>query len=165
MTASDRSPDRVLRAIAIFKFAKAALLVAVGLGALRLLDPTVASNAQHWLAALAASSDRRVVQRLIALASGLSPGRLEALGIGAFFYATLFTTEGVGLWRGARWAEYLTVIASLSLVPFELVPVLRVVTVPRLVALVVNLAVVAYLIHRLLRARHVEQPAIPDPVP
>ncbi len=165
MTAADRPPDGVLRAIAVFKFSKAVLLVAVGLGALRLLDPTVAADAQHWLAALAASTDRRVVQRLIAVASGLSPGRLEALGIGAFFYATLFTIEGVGLWRAARWAEYLTVIASLSLVPVELFQVARAVTPSRVAALVVNLAVVAYLIHRLSRARPAEPHPIPDAVP
>jgi len=155
----------MLRAIAVFKFSKVVLLVAVGLGTLRLLDPAVAARAQHWLAALAASSDRRAVQRLIALASGLSPGRLEALGIGAFFYATLFTIEGVGLWRGAHWAEYLTVIAGLSLVPFELIQVTRVVTVSRVAALLVNLAVVAYLMYRLLRARGTEPRPIPDGQP
>src|SRR5256885_2263664 len=96
--------DRVLRLIALFKFCKAMLLVVVGLGALELLDPNMAARAQHWVAALASSSDRSVVQRVIALVSGLSPGRLEALGVGAFLYAGLFTIAGRGLWRGRAWA-------------------------------------------------------------
>src|SRR5207245_10516789 len=106
--------DRVVRLIALFKFCKATLLVAVGLGALQLLHPDVAARAQQWVAALATNSDRQIVQQLIALIGDLSPARLEALGIGAFLYAALFATEGVGLWLLKRWAEYLMVIATLT---------------------------------------------------
>src|SRR5438309_497121 len=88
-------PDRVLRLIALFKFCKALLLVVVGLGALELLDPDMAARAQRWVAALASSNDRHVVQQIIALVGGLSPRRLQALGVGAFLYAALFTVEGV----------------------------------------------------------------------
>jgi len=143
--------DRVLRLIALFKFCKAVLLVVVGLGALRLLDPGVAARAQRWMAALASSNDRSAVQHVIASLAGLSPRRLEAVGVGAFLYAVLFTIEGVGLWRGKRWAEYLTVIATLSLVPLEVFELTRAVTPPRLAALVVNLAVVVYLLGRIRR--------------
>lgn len=141
----------MLRLIALFKFCKAVLLVAVGLGALRLLDPGVAARAQRWVAALASSNDRSAVQHVIALVAGLSPGRLEAVGGGAFLYAGLFTVEGVGLWRSRGWAEYLTVIATLSLVPVEVFGLTRAVTLPRVAALVVNLAVVAYLLGRIRR--------------
>lgn len=144
-------PDRVLRLIAVFKFCKAVLLVGVGLGALRLLDPSVAARAQRWVTALASSSDRGVVQQVIGLVGGLSPHGLAAVGVGAFLYAALFTVEGVGLWRRRRWAEYLTVIATLSLVPLEVFELARAVTPPRLAALVVNLAVVAYLLGRIRR--------------
>jgi len=143
--------SRVLRLIAVFKFLKALLLVAVGMGALKLLDPTVAARAQEWLRALATSSDRRVVQDLLQLVSRLSPERLEALGVGAFLYAGLFTTEGVGLWLGKRWAEYLTVIATGSFVPFEIYELARRPGPARLAALVLNLAVVVYLIYHLRR--------------
>ena len=51
--------------IALFKFAKAGLLVALGLGAMELLRPAVARRAQEWLTATAVSSDRVVVQRLL----------------------------------------------------------------------------------------------------
>src|SRR6059058_1630072 len=99
--------DRVLRLIALFKFCKAVLLVIVGLGALQLLDPAMAARAQRWVAALASSNDRSAVQQVIAYVGGLSPHRLEAVGVGAFLYAGLFTVEGMGLWRRKRWAEYL----------------------------------------------------------
>lgn len=151
VASAEQERDRVLRLIAVFKFCKAALLLAVGLGALGLLQPSVAERAREWVAALAASDDRRAVQRIMALVTGLSPGHLQALGIGAFLYAGLFTTEGTGLWLAKKWAEYLTVIATLSLVPLEVFEVARRLSPSRVAALIVNLVVAAYLIHRLRR--------------
>ena len=130
--------------------------MAVGLGALQLLHPDVAARAQQWVAALATSSDRRIVQHLIALVGNLSPARLEALGIGAFLYAALFATEGVGLWLRKRWAEFLTVIATLTFVPVAVFELTRKVSPSRLAALVLNLVVVAYLARRLLSRRRDE---------
>ena len=127
--------------------------MAVGLGALQLLQPGVAARAQQWVTALATSSDRRIVQHLIALVGNLSPGRLEALGVGAFLYAGLFATEGVGLWLGKRWAEYLTVIATMTFVPVAVFELTRRVSPPRVAALLLNLVVIVYLAGRLLRRR------------
>jgi uncharacterized membrane protein (DUF2068 family) len=106
---------------------------------------------QHWATAIATSSDRRFVQHLLARAVGVSPGRLEVLALGAFLYAALFATEGVGLWLGLRWAEYLTAVATASFVPIELFEVLQRFTLLRVGALVLNIAVAAYLIYRLRR--------------
>jgi uncharacterized membrane protein (DUF2068 family) len=146
---SDSRPDRGLRLIALFKLTKVALLMAVGLGALQLLDPEFTARAQRWAAALATSSDRRLVQELLARALGLSPGRLEVLALAALLYAALFATEGVGLWLGRRWAEYLTTVATLSFVPIEIFEILQRFTPLRVGALGLNVAVAAYLVYRL----------------
>ena len=130
--------------------------MAVGLGAVQLLHPDVAARAQQWVAALATNSDRQIVQQLIALIGNLSPARLEALGIGAFLYAALFATEGVGLWLRKRWAEFLTVIATLTFVPVAVFELTRKVSPSRLAVLVLNLVVVAYLARRLLSRRRDE---------
>ena len=152
------APDRALRFIAAYKFCKAALLVAIGLGSLRLLNPEVAAWADRWAAALALRHDRRLLGQLIAMVAGLSPHRLEALALGAFTIALLFITEGVGLWMGKRWAEYLTVIATTLFVPVEIFQLVRLVTATRLAALVINLVVVAFLVYRLRRSES-PQPA------
>src|SRR4051794_37240169 len=81
--------DRWLRLIALFKFTKVALLIGVGLGALRLLDPDTTVRVQRFTSAIATSADRGFVQHLLALALGLTPGRLEVLALGAFLYAAL----------------------------------------------------------------------------
>jgi uncharacterized membrane protein (DUF2068 family) len=144
-----RRRDRWLTLIALFKLLKAALLVAVGFGALRLLEPSVAARIQEWLAEFSFRSGQMFVQRAISWIARLTPERIELLGLGAFAYASLFAVEGVGLWLGRRWAEYLTVIATGSLVPFELYELARHFSALRLLTLSVNLAVVAYLIFRL----------------
>jgi uncharacterized membrane protein (DUF2068 family) len=135
---------------------KAAVLIALGLGTIELLRPDVAERAQEWFGGMALSTDRVVVQRLLAWIVGLTQRNLELLGLAAFLYATLFIIEGVGLWKARRWAEYLTVIATGSLIPFEAYELARRVTWTRAGGLAINLLVVAYLIYRL---RHPLEPA------
>jgi uncharacterized membrane protein (DUF2068 family) len=151
-----RERDRVVTLIAVFKFVKAALLVAAGVGALELMRPGVAAHAQRWVPALTGGAERRALHALLSRATGAGRGKIELVGIGAFAYAALFLTEGVGLWLQRRWAEYLTVVATGSLIPFELYELWRGVTVPKLAGLALNLAVVAYLVWRLRhpRGRH-----------
>ena len=52
----------------------------------------------------------------------------------------------VGLWLNKRWAEYLTFIATTALVPYEIYELTNSVSVFKLIALVINLAVVIYLL-------------------
>jgi len=146
-------PSGLVRLIAIFKFCKAGLLLIVVLGALGLLRPSVALRAHEWAESLATSGNGRVVQQLVAGVSGLTPRQLEALGIAAFLFAGLFTTEGLGLWLGKRWAEYFTVIATLSLVPLEVYELTCRASPARFAALALNLAAAVYLIYRLRRGR------------
>jgi len=70
------------------------------------------------------------------------------LAIGAILYALLEGTEGVGLAMRRRWAEYLTVIATGILIPYEAYEVIHNVTLFKVGALLLNLAVVGYLAYR-----------------
>lgn len=141
--------NRMLRLIALFKFCKAALLLAVGIGALRLIRSNLTTSLQHWVLALAPHIGRRAVEQVIAWAGQINPRRLEAFGVGAFLYAILFTVEGIGLWRGKRWGEFLTLIATALFVPLEIYELTHRMTTPRLSALLLNLSIVAYLIYKL----------------
>ena len=134
-----------LRLVALFKFTKAILLLAAGLGSLRLLDPDVAAAMQRWSMSVASHAERRLLEHLLARSLSLSHERLELVAAAAFAYAALFTVEGTGLWLGRRWAEYLTLVATVSLVPIELVELARRPGLGVVSALVLNLAVVAYL--------------------
>jgi len=144
-----RERDRILTLIALFKFAKAALLIGLGLGALQLIRSDIREQARSMFEALGSSIDVVPVLRLLRQIGALPPWRLRLIGGGAFLYAALFLTEGIGLWRQRRWAEYLTVIATASFIPFEVFELARRLTYPRAAALAINICVLAYLIWRL----------------
>ena len=50
----------------------------------------------------------------------LSPAVRGLIDLGTFLYAALFAVEGVGLWLGKRWAEWLTVVTTSLLIPIEI---------------------------------------------
>ncbi|MEJ2863546.1 DUF2127 domain-containing protein [Actinomycetospora flava] len=68
------------------------------------------------------------------------------LAAGLLAYAALETVEAVGLWYARRWAEYLTFVATTVLLVPEVWEISHGPTPTKIVALVVNLAVVAYLL-------------------
>jgi uncharacterized membrane protein (DUF2068 family) len=59
----------------------------------------------------------------------------------------LFLTEGTGLLFRKRWAEWLTIVATSSLMPIEVYERVKEFTGVRLLALLINDAVVLYLIY------------------
>lgn len=61
-------------------------------------------------------------------------------------FATMEAVEAIGLWRGRRWAEYLTVVATAALLPLEIHELLTRPTALKVVMLVVNLAVLVWLV-------------------
>ncbi|HEX5495552.1 MAG TPA: DUF2127 domain-containing protein [Mycobacteriales bacterium] len=61
-------------------------------------------------------------------------------------YALIEIVEGVGLWIAARWAEYLTVVATAVFLPLEAFELTEKVSALRIGALVFNLAAVVYLL-------------------
>ena len=70
--------------------------------------------------------------------------RLAGAGIGA--YALLEGAEAVGLWYQKRWAEYLTFIATTALIPLEIYELAKTVSPFKVIALIVNTAIVIYLL-------------------
>ena len=67
-----------------------------------------------------------------------------ALGLGA--YAVIEVIEGVGLWLLKRWGEYFAMIVTSLGLPYEIYDLTNKVTVLRVVAFVINLALVLYLV-------------------
>jgi len=143
------SDDRLLRLIAAFKLLKAGLLIALGVGAFKLLHKDVAQAIEHVIEALRLDPANHFIDAAVAKASNLSAEQIKKLGVGSFIYAGLFLTEGVGLWLLKRWAEWLTVIITSSLVPLEIYEIHRHPTPAKVVVLALNVAIVVYLIFRI----------------
>ena len=142
-----RRGGRALLVIALFKFVKGAVLLALAFGALSFLHKDVAAEVEHWLDQLRIDPDNEFIGTLLSklqLVHTKELKELSALGAG---YAALFLTEKTGLLFRKRWAEWLTIVATSSLMPMEIYELIKEFTAVRLLALLVNAAVVLYLIY------------------
>ena len=148
-----KSDNRLLRLIALFKILKAALLIAVGMSALHLLHSNLASVAERWVAMFGLDPGNRYVAKALQKLADLTPQKIRSLGIVSFIYAGLFLAEGIGLWMVKRWAEWFSVIITTSLVPFEVYGIYRHPSAIKVLILIVNIAVVAYLLYRIRNER------------
>jgi len=153
----DSHHSRGLLVISVFKIAKGLALIALGFGALGLLHKDMAHEVSRWVDAFRVDPGNRVVRLLFEKISLLDDRRLKELSAGTFAYAALFLTEGVGLAFGKRWAEYLTIVATASFIPLEVYELVRRLTIPRATALIINLAIVAYLARDLRRGRRLRE--------
>ena len=77
----------------------------------------------------------------------LQSGRLHLVGAVVIAYAVIEGLEAVGLWFAKRWAEYLTFIATTALLPLEVYEIVNRASALKVITLLINLAVVVYLIH------------------
>jgi uncharacterized membrane protein (DUF2068 family) len=75
-----------------------------------------------------------------------SSSHLHLLGAVLLAYAAVEGIEAVGLWYQRRWAEYLTLLVTTSLLPLEIYEIFNRATVFKVVAFVINAAVVIYLL-------------------
>jgi len=57
-------------------------------------------------------------------------------------------TEGIGLLLRRRWAEYFTIIMTALFLPLEIYEIVEKVTLTRVVVLIINAAIVWYLVQR-----------------
>ena len=150
--------------IALFKLLKGLLLIAVGIGALHLLHKDVAEVVSHWIDVLRVDPDNRLIHGTMTRLFSVTPNQLKALGVGTFFYAALLLTEGIGLLMRKHWAEYFTVITTAALIPLEIYELVQHFSAAKIVVLLVNIAIVVYLIARL-RNRQAAPRQTPAPAP
>src|ERR1700720_1343257 len=136
------SEDLLIRLIAIFKFLKAGLLIALGIGLFRLLHKDIGDVLEHWSKAMRLDPGSHFVSLALEKAAHVSPAQVKKLGLGSFLYAGLFLVEGTGLWLRKRWGEWLTVIITSSLVPVEIYEIHR-------HSSYANVAIVLYLIYHM----------------
>lgn len=144
----------MLRLIAAFKLLKGLLLLAVGTGALRLLHrPDAAETLRTWAVALHLDPEGRHLGRVLEKLGAVDERTLQRVSVGMFVYAALLLTEGVGLMLRQHWAEYFTIVITASFIPFEVYEAVQHVTAVRVLAIVINVAIVWYLIARVKRDR------------
>jgi uncharacterized membrane protein (DUF2068 family) len=151
MASRPSSYPSVLYLIAAFKLFKGLVLLAVGIGVLRLLNQGTAVELYRWANAFRVDPNNHYFQLLLVRFSILDEKKLRELSVGTFFYSALLLTEGTGLFLRKHWAEYFTIIATSSFIPLEVYELIRRVNYARGIVLLLNVAVVAYLAMNLRR--------------
>jgi hypothetical protein len=147
----------LLRTIAAYKLGKVLLLIAAAYGELRLRDASFIARVYSWASTLPSGLEQDVVLRSLVWFSGLSARRVQALGFVTLAYAAVFAIEGVGLWLQRRWAEWLTVVVTGSLIPLEIWELVHRPTIGKSFVLIVNIAIVLYLIWHVRSAKRIRQ--------
>jgi uncharacterized membrane protein (DUF2068 family) len=147
------SRGRGLRLIAAFKLLKGFALLAVGFGTLKLLHKDAAAVVEHWINVFQVDPHNHYIHLLLGKLSILDDRRLRELSVGTFLYSAIFFTEGIALALRKRWAEYFTIITTSSLLPIEIYELLKHASLGKGFALLINLAVVVYLVRELRRTR------------
>jgi uncharacterized membrane protein (DUF2068 family) len=139
------SLERVVHFLVLGALAAAVLLFADNRAALNAEFTRVLQDLQGGLGGSVVSSNEGVVHDLRRLFA-VSITSLYLVGVAIAVYAVVQGIESVGLWLGKRWAEYLTLVETAVFVPYEVYELTKGVSWLKVVALVLNLAIVAYLL-------------------
>jgi uncharacterized membrane protein (DUF2068 family) len=137
--------ERVLHFVVLSLLAAAVFLFASNKAALDTDFTRALKYVQGGLGGPVTSTNHGIVHDLQRL-FGFSIANLYLAATAIAAYALLEGVEAAGLWYGRRWAEYLTFIATIVFVPYEVYELTKSVTALKLVALALNLLVAGYLL-------------------
>ncbi|MGN6372142.1 MAG: DUF2127 domain-containing protein [Solirubrobacteraceae bacterium] len=146
-----RRHDRLLPWIAAERAVRAALLIALGIALVTHPHANWAERISELARHLGLNPNSNGIHKVLDRIRHISPSQDVFFGIVALAYGALEGVEAYGLFRRRRWGEWLTVIAtSLLLIP-EIWEIGKSATPLKIGGLIVNLAVVAYLLWRIRR--------------
>jgi len=145
----------ILRALAIERWIRGVIVVLLGVAVFKLKSTQVSLKelVDKDLTALKPFfkqihfnvQDSSTVHAIMKALSA-KPSTLNLIASGLLFYGLLQIAEGIGLWSLKRWGEYVAVIGTSLFIPLEVYEVVDGATWLKVVALVINLAAVAYLV-------------------
>jgi uncharacterized membrane protein (DUF2068 family) len=145
--------DRGLLMIGLFKLGKAIFFFLLGVGAIHLLHKDLGDEVMRLATMLKFDPESKFVTLLLDKVDLIDAHRLKQISLATFGYSALALTEGIGLMLEKTWAEYLTLILTVSFLPWELFELTRHPNWFRLSLLLINLAVLGYLLWLLRRKK------------
>jgi uncharacterized membrane protein (DUF2068 family) len=140
-----------LRIVSLFEAAKGLLVLLAGFGVLALIHEDLHQVAKELVRHFHLNPASHYPHIFIKASKNWNDGYLLALAGSALFYAMVRFVEAFGLWRQRRWAAWFGLLSGVAYVPIELFEITQGVTWPKLVLLIVNAGVVAYLGYALYR--------------
>jgi len=140
--------NRVIAAIGAFKLIKAAILITLGIAGLAKDPSELAHRIRHLASWIGISPGDRALAHLLGKLSSFDGHKARELAVGSLCYAAVFLVEGLGLLSRQRWAEWLTVAVTASFIPLEIYEAVQHFGAGKIVALILNVAILAYLLWR-----------------
>ncbi len=145
------SPRSGLALIALFKLVKGMVLLLVGAGLLRLVDPEIATFLAPVVDLMHLHGHSRLVHSLLLKVGAFPSHTLFLMAYASLLYSVFLLIEGCGLWLEASWAGYMAVISTSVFLPVEFYEVLKQISVIHVTMLLLNVAIVGYLVAQLER--------------
>jgi uncharacterized membrane protein (DUF2068 family) len=140
----------VLRAVASLELAKGLIVLLAACGVLLLIrreDPW--DIADGLLKLLHISPDHHFAQVFLDWADSLTEAKIWTITGVAVAYSVLRFVEAYGLWYARAWAEWIALVSGAIYLPFELYKVAYRPTLFHISVLIVNVAVVLYMVYEL----------------
>ena len=150
--APSRRPGAVLlRLIGGFKILKGVALIAAAISVFHLIHKDIADVILTWAHRLHIAPGYFLVERLVKRVQSVTERQLVVLAVVLLIYAAMFLVEGTGLLLMKHWAEWMTVITTSGLIPFELYEMIHRPSWFKAITMLVNVAIAVYLAERVRR--------------
>ena len=145
LAVDERTSKAGLRAVASFEAAKGAIVLVLGITILA-LHSHVQDLAENLLYHLHIDFDRRLGHMMLNAATTLSDARLWTIGAAVGTYSSVRFIEAWGLWNRRVWAEWFALLSGTMYLPWELLKLVERVDWDRVAVLIINLAIVLYML-------------------
>ncbi len=156
------SHDSGLLLIGLFKLTKSIFFFLLGIGAFHLLHKDLGDEVMKLAMLLRRDPEGHLVSLVMEKVDLIDTRHMREIGFATFAYSGLALIEGIGLTLEKVWAEYLTLSLTVLFLPWECFELFREATIFRVALLLINLAVLAYLLwllDRKKKAATTRQPA------
>jgi uncharacterized membrane protein (DUF2068 family) len=138
--------DRIVHFLVLGALAAAVLLFAGDRAALNAEFTKILNDLQGGVGGPTGNTSHGIIHDLRYLFA-VRIQNLYLVGTAIAAYALLEGIEAIGLWFAKRWAEYLTFVATIVFIPYEIDELIKGVTALKALAFVINVAVAAYLLY------------------
>ena len=146
-------PRKALQLIALFEAFKGCLALILGLGLLSFLRQDNEVYAEQIIRRLHLDPGQHYAHMFIRMMADEPDSQIAVWAGFATFYAAVRFAEGYGLWHGKRWAEWFAACSGVIYIPIEIYELFMRATWLRFGALIVNIAIVAYMVWLLTESR------------
>ena len=134
-----------LRAVAVFEASKGLLVLVLAI-ILIAVRGEIEDYAEDFLYAIHLDPDRRFARAVMHAATKLSDLRVWTVLLVAATYSAVRFVEAWGLWNLRVWAEWFALLSGALYLPWEILKVAERATWERIGVLVINVAIVLYML-------------------